>query len=613
MGRPAIPDLIQDPTGPQPQAQLDAIEVVQSVQDLRQSVPLTARKATFVRVYLGVTAGPLTVLGEVRVSRQANGPWTRVPSVGNAKLDPSRNGSALAQLQTRRDNIRFSLNFRLPPRFTRAGQLWVRRGRVRDAVSGGRVRVTDPVGKKSVTFIASPALRLRVINLQYSTGTPPATFSATVNDLAHLQSWLRRAYPVPNVNFSSVTVPATVAWPFSSAQANAQVAAIRALDMVGGGNPRTHYYGFVSDGGGFMRGSATGIPGVADPSVVASGPTGPSGWGWDNDGSYGDWYGGHELGHTFGRFHPGFCGESHDDAAYPFTAGQVANSDDAFVGLDGGDASLGLALVALPGTAWHDVMTYCPTQWVSSYAYEGIRDRLVAEAALFPGAIPAAPATAGAGGPDDPMVHIAALVNLTDRTGSIEHVTPLPGSPAPTPTSPPVDTRLAFRTRTGTGATREYPVEFKPDLCRLPDEDEIGLVDAIVDVDADVTAIELLVDGTTVATFESGAAPEAAENLQLRRAAAEGEDEEDGITVSQSALSWDDTSVAEGSRPTYIVQASTDGGQTWQTLAVGATQTTLQLDPADYADAEHVRFRVLTTNGISYTEVSTEDLNVDEL
>jgi hypothetical protein len=613
MGRPAIPSLIQGPTGPQPQAHLDAIEVIQSVQDLGQSVPLTARKATFVRVYLGVTAGPLTVLGEVRVSRQANGPWTRVPSVGNAKLATSRSGSTLAQLQTRRDDIRFSLNFRLPPRFTRAGQLWVRRGRVRDAATGGRVRVMDPVGKKSVTFIESPALRLRVINLQYSTGTPPATFSATANDLAHLRSWLRRAYPVPNVNFSSVTVAATAAWPFTSGQANAQVAAIRALDIVGGGNPRTHYYGFVSDGGGFMRGSATGIPGVADPSVVASGPTGPNSWGWDNDGSYGDWYGGHELGHTFGRFHPGFCGESHDDAAYPFAAGQVANNDDAFVGLDVGDASLGLALVALPGTAWHDVMTYCPTQWVSSYAYAGIRDRLVAEAALFPGAVPAAPVAAGASAPDGPAVHIAALVNLSDRTGSIEHVTPLPGSPTPTPTLPPGDTRLALRTRTAAGTTRVYPVEFKPDLCRLPDEDEIGLVDAVIDVDVNVTAIELLVDGTSIATFETGATPGAAAHLQLRRTAAEGDDEEEGITVSRSALSWDDTSAAEGGRPTYIVQASTDGGQTWQTLAVGATQTTLQLDPADYADAEHVRFRVLTTNGISYTEASTEDLNVDEL
>ena len=28
---------------------------------------------------------------------------------------------------------------------------------------------------------------------------------------------------------------------------------------------------------------------------------------------------------------------------------------------------------ALPGTAWHDVMTYCDNQWLSSFTYDGIR------------------------------------------------------------------------------------------------------------------------------------------------------------------------------------------------------------------------------------------------
>ena len=30
-------------------------------------------------------------------------------------------------------------------------------------------------------------------------------------------------------------------------------------------------------------------------------PTGSGAGGWDTDGSYGDWYGGHELAHSFGR------------------------------------------------------------------------------------------------------------------------------------------------------------------------------------------------------------------------------------------------------------------------------------------------------------------------
>ena len=129
-----------------------------------------------------------------------------------------------------------------------------------------------------------------------------------------------------------------------------------------------------------MRGEASGIPGQPDPSVVASGPTGPNSWGWDFDGSYGDWYGGHELGHTFGRFHPGSgCGESSDDPNYQYIFGQLANYDAGCVGFDVGDAALGIAMAAYPGTAWHDVMTYCNNQWLSDYTYNRIRNRLADE------------------------------------------------------------------------------------------------------------------------------------------------------------------------------------------------------------------------------------------
>ena len=72
---------------------------------------------------------------------------------------------------------------------------------------------------------------------------------------------------------------------------------------------------------------------------MASGPTGPSTFGWDSDGSYGDWYGGHELGHTFGRFHAEFCGAS-GGAAYPFPNGQLSDADEAYVGIDVGDPAL---------------------------------------------------------------------------------------------------------------------------------------------------------------------------------------------------------------------------------------------------------------------------------
>ena len=47
-------------------------------------------------------------------------------------------------------------------------------------------------------------------------------------------------------------------------------------------------------------------------------------------------------------------------------------------------------------------------------------------------------------------------------------------------------------------------------------------------------------------------------------------------------------------------------------MAVGAKKTSVDLDPADFADVDHVRFRVLTTNGVSFTEATTDDLVLEE-
>jgi len=79
-----------------------------------------------------------------------------------------------------------------------------------------------------------------------------------------------------------------------------------------------HYYGMVEDTAGFMRGCAAGIP-----DYVASGPDGPGTFGWDTDGSYGDWYGGHELSHTWGRYHAEYCGAT-GGAPYPYPDGRIS-------------------------------------------------------------------------------------------------------------------------------------------------------------------------------------------------------------------------------------------------------------------------------------------------
>ncbi len=357
--------------------QLDAIEVTQAIQNLSHSVPLIAGKRTVVRAYLSYyAAGGVTVGGQLSIRRSPSDPPTTVASSNSATVDPAQNGNLAAK---RNDTAR-SLNFVLPASHTAEGPLAIKLASVTNAAGGASI----PFGcerRPTVRFIWSPPLRVRIVGIRYQMGTPPVTYAPSNFDFQMLLSWLARVYPAGQIISSQTTVDTTTAPPFGCGNVNAQLAAIRTQDMAAGGDNRTHYYGLVSDSGFWMRGCSSGVPsGAPDSTTVASGPTGPGTWGWDNDGSYGDWYGGHELAHTYGRMHPGYCGESQDDlAGYPYANGQLAGTDNSFVGFDVGDPALNLPMTALPGTTWRDVMTYCNNQWISAYTYRGLRTRLIAE------------------------------------------------------------------------------------------------------------------------------------------------------------------------------------------------------------------------------------------
>jgi hypothetical protein len=417
---------------------------------------------------------------------------------------------------------------------------------------------------------------------------------------------------VADVVWSSGTIDANMQGPnFTAGDINAQLAAIRAQDVAAGVDKRTHYYGMVADGGFFMRGFAAGIPGQPDPSVVASGPTGPNSWGWDFDGSYGDWYGGHELGHTFGRFHLGSgCGESSDDPNYPYIFGQLANYDAGCVGFDVGDAALGIAIAAYPGTAWHDVMTYCNNQWLSDYTYNRIRTRLAAEDILPAGPVLAhLPVEVGvaSGRPDQrvpeipaveaeragrTLIHVVATVNLTRRQGKIEYVNPLsagdayglkPGSQ--------VQIRVLSADET---LLREYPVEVKLNSELGPEDDKEGLIDAALAVDPAARVVQLAIAGGIADTFRAAAqAPSG--DLSSR------------VKVEKAAvhLSWQPGPTVDA-KHTYTIQASTDGGQTWYTLGVGLTEPSIQIHKGQFEAGLEVRLRVLATDGFTQLVVARE-------
>ena len=439
------------------------------------------------RVYLSYAAGPVAVRGVLRVGRSASGPWFGIAPVGPAALDPARAGTSLAKLLSRRHDLGLQPELRAAREPGRR-----RRDLAPDGHRANRCRTALPLAPRAdtrVRFVKAVPLRVHLAKIRYTASGSATTHLPSTLDIDLIRSWLRRAYPVATVSLTTTTIDAPHAAPFNASEINASLIALRAVDVAAGTDKRTHYFGLVADSGGFMRGLASGIPSSPAPGTVASGPTGPSTFGWDADGSYGDWYTAHELGHTFGRFHAEFCGAV-GGASYPYANGQLSNADGRYVGLDAGDPLLALPMRALPGTASHDVMTYCDNQWLSAFTYDGIRTRLTAESTIGAGAPPPGAAAAG---PGDGVagIHVVAAANVTRATGSLSAV--LPSSSEP---SPPDDAagREPFSLVLATARGRtlvEQPVAFQPSACELPDDDVTGTIDVVLPSDPKARRIEL--------------------------------------------------------------------------------------------------------------------------
>ncbi|MBS0476593.1 MAG: hypothetical protein JSR28_15795 [Proteobacteria bacterium] len=361
------------------------IEPIQSVQNRHNTVPLSAGKQTLVRVYLDTSALPdgVQLRGELGIRTASGGGEVFVPSMDSITTGPSQN----AKVQYRRHDFSGSLNFLLPASVA-SGKKLLRVSRL-EGPDGVPLKVEDLAFK--LAFVRCAPLRVRAVGLQYK--DQGKLYTPTADDFASLRSFLIRAYPSAKVEWSHLVVDADFTPPFNQmtpVRANAQLAAIRSRDVSAGIDRRTHYYGLVSDGQGqhFMRGLANAIPGTPSPHAVACGPAGleqlPNG-----PSPYTGWYGAHELGHTFGRYHPGFPplyfpdgqrnprGQDDSDDTFPYADGSLTRGDDEFVAFDAGDPAVKNAeMRIMRGSECFDVMTYLDNLWVSAYTLEAIRLRL---------------------------------------------------------------------------------------------------------------------------------------------------------------------------------------------------------------------------------------------
>jgi hypothetical protein len=552
-----------------PDLRANALEVTQAIQDLNNSVDLVAGKRTYVRFHVsspqprnGVTA---TLSGRYRFPIPG-APW--IPLGVLTPINPG--GTITVKPFPNRGLINDSFLFELPASWRNipSAQLELT-ARIDPANAVNDLSLSNNQIQRTVTLLRGPNMRLRLYNVRYTMGNN--TYQASNFHLNALESWLRRAYPIRNLNVTRVSYTYPNAGLPNVDTLNQNMAIARLFGIIFGSvNINTFYYGIVDDGGDFMRGKALGIPGW-----VSSGPTGAPGgsWGWDTDGSYGDWYGGHEIAHSLGRLHAEFCGAGGGETV-PFThpSGRISPA------LSGNTAIYGFDITnrTIYPPDWRDVMTYCNNQWVSDFTYEGIRQRFsnigsfqLASAELQQGS----------------FLLIGGRVELATGNGSLGEIHVLDGTG--TNTTTPGEDGWALVLVKSAGAPTIYP--FTP--AKVEDDEspeEPAIFAEMVPWEANTIRIELRRGATVVdQRVVSANAPTVNVTAPTSGLSADGP-----ITIRWTASDLDGDSL------TYAVLFSNDNGATWRSVATDLSINELTINTASLPGGAQSRFRVVASDGV---------------
>ena len=180
---------------PGPDMHLNAIEVTQAIQDLNNSVDLVAGKRTYVRVH---ASSPVNQ-ADVYATLSGKHGWVNLAPI----LSPGNPGGDITvRTSPDRGQINDSFWFELPSGWTTAGNLTLTarldpNNAKFDPNQGNNILST------TVNFKTTPPLRLRLVNVQYTVGGN--TYLAANSHLDALESWLRRAYPINNLQVTRQT------------------------------------------------------------------------------------------------------------------------------------------------------------------------------------------------------------------------------------------------------------------------------------------------------------------------------------------------------------------------------------------------------------------------
>jgi hypothetical protein len=336
--RPASVDLV-----------LNQVEIIQSVQNGSNSVPLVAGRATVVRVY--VTVSGAAELSGVIVEAAATRNGAPLPG------SPRRSDPRTVTTSASRGNYASSFNIALPAE-------WLS-GNVQLSIvvdPDNRIAESNETNNRlarTLEFLAVPRLDLTIVPIQYTHTPNGRTYPAPTRDT--VSDWIMRAYPISGITVR-LRAPISFTGDLRSGGEWERLLNIVTSVRQSDGAPSSRvYYGLVPIANGSDRWFSSGIAGIGWIGLRAS-----LGLDLSSPADAAGQLAAHEIGHNLGRYHAP-CGVSGDPRQpFPYADGSIGSD---VYGLD-----ISRARIWSPTTPDNtkDLMSYCRPQWVSDFTYQGL-------------------------------------------------------------------------------------------------------------------------------------------------------------------------------------------------------------------------------------------------
>jgi len=614
--------------------ELTGLEVTQSIQDLRNDVPLIAHKTTYVRAHVRALGFALHHVG-ARLTAYRNGKELGVFLASN------RGHTITAWTRVQREALNDSFYFGALPSDWSYGTVTFKFEVCLDGVcrkTGPTSPITcrdhaPPVDndcEAQVSFLYGAAPKVKYIQWTFHRDSQEHT--TTWQDIAEADSNIRALFPIPSLRGSIGPMqsydklfrnnPSQILnGEFTGEQRGehdqwdkiwGRLQEMRNADHCGGAPPKgcaTYYLGVLVDpvlnshGSYGITGQSPGAPGSFANGTVSAAYDMPDLTGRRNP-LWNDGYNSlaHEFGHDLGRLHSP-CGTNDHVGPYPISGGlisQAQTGDDAYFGFD----TNVVPYITPPSKG--DLMGYCVAKWPSWYTYEKLREVIAdrypsstsqGQASVFRDtAEPSVTNRTGAITPSDVAdgsvtgtIMVDGVITPTQGTGALSSIYDI-GPPSPPSLPDPGPYTILFEDAQGTqlgsysfGAVSdahdgETPTQI-PFSVALPRDPR--------------TARITLLSGDQVLYTRS--APTHTPTVTLDSPAS-------GSTLHGAVtLRWSGDD-ADALPLSYIVQYSPDAGTTWQTLVADLDSNSYDVDTTGLAGTTDGLFRVLATDGFHTTE-----------